>query len=211
MAPNDAVYYDSLGYFLAPIPLSTTPEGFKKLLEDANTTPELVKEPRVAEVRDSPRMSFTLLGIYDPTAALPSTALTTCRIDDTETEIFYSILSDISNKYPEATAQARSLSFTSGRGFIMVWTGTRTCTHLGTMTSVPNLFKSAMHQERERNIHLWGSPSTLSAVGEDENHRRTIGELEDMGISRLAYTFSFIQPSGGRGNVAMWLRNWWTR
>ena len=45
MPPNDTVYYNSLGYFLALIPLSTTPEGFKKLLEDANTTLEVAKEP----------------------------------------------------------------------------------------------------------------------------------------------------------------------
>ena len=111
MPPNDTVYYDCLGYFLALIPLSTTPEGFKKLLEDANTTPELPKEPRGAEARDLPEMSLTLLGICDSTAALLSTAfissvLTTCQIDDTETEIFYSILSDIGDKYPEVIALA---------------------------------------------------------------------------------------------------------
>ena len=111
MPPNDTVYYDSLGYFLALIPLSTTPEGFKKLLEDANTIPEVAKEPRVAEVRDLPEMPLTLLGICDPTMALLSTAfissvLTTCQIDDTEMENFYSILSDIGDKYPEVIALA---------------------------------------------------------------------------------------------------------
>ena len=111
MPPNDTVYHDSLGYFLALIPLSTTPEGFKKLLEDANTTPEPSKEPKSAEARDLPEMSLTLLGICDCTAALLSTAfissvLTTCQIDDTETEIFYGVLSDIGDKYPEIIALA---------------------------------------------------------------------------------------------------------
>jgi hypothetical protein len=79
------------------------------------------------------------------------------------------------------------------------------CTHPDIMTSVSNLFKIAMHQESARNIHLRGSSSTLSTVGEDESQRRTIGELEDMGMSGLAYTFSFIQPSGDRGNILMWV------
>ena len=73
------------------------------------------------------------------------------------------------------------------------------------MSSVSNLFKIAMHQESARNIHLQGSSSTLSTVGEDEGHRRTIGELEEMGMSGLAYTFSFIQPSGDRGNILSWV------
>ena len=111
MPPNNTVYYDSLGYFLAPIPLSTTPECFKKFLEDANTTPEMAKEPRAAEARNLPEMPLTLLRICDSTAALLSTAfissaLTTCQTDDTETEIFYSILSGIGNKYPEVIALA---------------------------------------------------------------------------------------------------------
>jgi len=73
------------------------------------------------------------------------------------------------------------------------------------MSSVSNLFKIAMHQESVRNIHLQGSSSTLGTAGEDENHKRTIGELEDMGMSGLAYTFSFIQPSGDRGNLLVWV------
>ena len=73
------------------------------------------------------------------------------------------------------------------------------------MTSVSNPFKIAVHQESVRNIHLRGSSSTLSTVGEDETRRRTIGELEDMGMSGLAYAFSFIQPSGDRGNILVWV------
>jgi hypothetical protein len=107
MPPNDTVYYDSLGYFLALIPLSTTPENFKRLLESANTTPEPSKEPKSV----LPQMPLTLLGICDPTTALLSTAfissvLTTAQIDDIETEIFYRILSDIGDKYPEVIALA---------------------------------------------------------------------------------------------------------
>ena len=73
------------------------------------------------------------------------------------------------------------------------------------MASVSNLFKIAMHQESARSILLRGSSSTLSTVGEDESHRPTIGELEDMGMSGLASTLSFIQPSGDRGNIIMWV------
>ena len=111
MPPNDTVYYDSLGYFLALIPLSTTHQTFRVLLEDANTNPETPKEHKPAEGRDLPRMPLALLGICDPTTALLSTAfissvLTTAQIDDVETEIFYHILSDIGDKYPEVIALA---------------------------------------------------------------------------------------------------------
>lgn len=109
--PNDTVYYDSLGYFLALIPLSTTPRTFKKLLEEANTSPEPSREPKPTEGKDLPQIPLTLLGISDPTTALLSTAfissvLTTAQIDDDETEILYRILSDIGDKYPEVIALA---------------------------------------------------------------------------------------------------------
>ena len=67
------------------------------------------------------------------------------------------------------------------------------------------MFKIATDQESARNIHLRGSSPKLSTVGEDENHRWTIGELGDVGMSGLAYMFSFIQPSGDRGNILMWV------
>ena len=65
----------------------------------------------MAQARDLPKMPPALLGICDPTTALFSTAfissvLTTSQIDDTETEIFYSIFSDIGDKYPENIALA---------------------------------------------------------------------------------------------------------
>ena len=109
--PNHAIYYDSLGYFLALIPLSTTPRTFKNLLEDANTIPDPSKEPKSTEGMGLPQIPLTLLGIGDPTTALLSTAfissvLTTAQIDNDETEILYRILSDIGDKYPEVIALA---------------------------------------------------------------------------------------------------------
>jgi len=67
MPPTHTIYYDSRGYFPALIPLSTTLESFKKLLEDADTNPEPPKEPTPAEGRDLPPILLTLLGICDPT------------------------------------------------------------------------------------------------------------------------------------------------
>lgn len=77
------------------------------------------------------------------------------------------------------------------------------CTHPDIMNSVSNVFKIAMHQESARNMQVRGSSSTLGTVGEDD--KRTIGELEEMGMAGLAYTFSFIQPSGDRGNILTWV------
>jgi hypothetical protein len=111
MPPNDSIHRDSLGYFLALIPLSTTPQTYKQLLEDANTNLDPSKDPKPAEGMHLPQIPLTLLGIGDPTTALLSTAfissvLTTAQIDNDETEILYRILSDIGNKYPEVIALA---------------------------------------------------------------------------------------------------------
>lgn len=111
MPPSDAIYYDSLGYFLALIPLSTTPRTFKKLLEDANVNLDPSKEPKSTDGMGLPQIPLTLLGIGDRTTALLSTAfissvLTTAQINNDETEILYRILSDIGDKHPEVIALA---------------------------------------------------------------------------------------------------------
>lgn len=108
---NDTIYQDSLGYFLALIPLSTTPRTYKKLLEDANTNMDPPREPKSTEGMVLPQIPLALLGIGDRTTALLSTAfissvLTTSQIDNDETEILYRILSDIGDKYPEIIALA---------------------------------------------------------------------------------------------------------
>lgn len=57
--------------------------------------------------------------------------------------------------------------------------------------------RSWMRQESARSIYPRGSSPTLSAMGEDENYRWTIGEL--------VYTLSFIHPSGDRGSALAWV------
>ena len=80
------------------------------------------------------------------------------------------------------------------------------CTHPDIMTSVSNLFQDR-DASRECTEHPLAGVVVYAEHGrEDENHRRTIGELEDLGISELAYTFSFIQPSRNRGNILMWVK-----
>ena len=133
MPPKDTVYYDSLGHFMALIPLSTAPEGFKKLLEDANTIPELPKEPRVAETRDLPEIPLTLLRICDPTTAsslsgssVPYLCLSNRRYrNGNPPQHFVGHRREGSGRYLVGVSV---FSLTRGRRLIMVPIGTRTCT-----------------------------------------------------------------------------------
>ncbi len=99
---------DLLGFFIALLPLSTTSGAFRKLLQEANMDVSWMSE-EIIPVEDDDlisRVPFALLGITDGASALYVTSfisaiLTTAQGDDTETEILFTILSDIANGYPE--------------------------------------------------------------------------------------------------------------
>ena len=110
--PNEgmgaAIVPDALGYFLALLPVSTSPTGFQELLSDANADAYWQIEDGVTQPDDSriPRVPFELLGITDNNTAILSvtfiaTMLQNAQGDDAETEMIMSLLSDMSVNYPE--------------------------------------------------------------------------------------------------------------
>lgn len=110
---HDSLCPDSLAYFLALLPLSTTPTTYRRLLRDCNIDEAWFPDAGLAEMDDDdtvvPRVSPTFLGITDSSIALlvtsfVGTMLATAQGDDLETEILYCLLSDIANQFPEVIA-----------------------------------------------------------------------------------------------------------
>jgi len=110
---RDSISADALGYFIALLPLSTTAASYRRLLDDCNIDDAWLPDAGLVTIDDDedtvPRISPAFLGVNDSSAALlvttfASTMLTTAQGDDTETEILFSLLSDIANSFPQTVA-----------------------------------------------------------------------------------------------------------
>jgi hypothetical protein len=107
---RDVLHPDALGYFLALLPLSTTPAAYRRLLEDCDASPSCLAEA-VDESESVPRVSLGFIGLHDATTALLLTSfvgaiLTTAQGDDAETEILFNLLWDVSALYPDIVSMA---------------------------------------------------------------------------------------------------------
>ena len=110
---SGVLHPEALGYFLALLPLSTTPVAYRRLLEDCGATARCLAEA-ASEGNGTPRVSLSFLGfvgVHDTTTALLLTSfvgaiLTTAQGDDAETEILYTLLSDVSMLYPDIVSMA---------------------------------------------------------------------------------------------------------
>lgn len=108
----DSLCPEALGYFIALIPLSTTPATYRRLLKECHVDEAWLPEVGVTSLDDetgNPRVSVTFLGIHDPTTALLVTSfvgamLMTAQGDDAETQILYTLLSDVALIFPETVA-----------------------------------------------------------------------------------------------------------
>jgi len=108
---RDSLCPDALGYFLALIPLSTTPAAYRGLLKDCHIDEAWLPEagPELGETDGVPRIALGFLGVNDTTASLLVTSfigaiLSSAQGDDAETEILYSLLSDIAVVFPETVS-----------------------------------------------------------------------------------------------------------
>lgn len=119
---RDSISADALGYFLALLPLSTTPGSYRRLLDDCNIDDAWLPDAGLETIDDdesqSPRIAPAFLGITDSSTALlvttfVGTMLTTAQGDDTETEMLCSLLSDIANSFPQTIAMAYVSTFSS--------------------------------------------------------------------------------------------------
>lgn len=107
-APGPRVPPDSLGYFLALLSAATTQRKFRELLHDANLDEYLAREDPTERVdeEDVPCVPLGLLNIMDTNSALLVIAfigvmLELSQGENTETEIYFRLLSDVSMAYPE--------------------------------------------------------------------------------------------------------------
>ncbi len=110
-APRRRVAPDSLGYFLALLSAATTQRKFRELLHDANLDEYLAGEDSTESVdeEDVPCVPLELLNITDTSSALLVISfigimLEISQGENTETEIYFRLLSDVSMAYPEVLA-----------------------------------------------------------------------------------------------------------
>jgi hypothetical protein len=99
---------DALGYFLALLSAATTRKKFRELLHDANLDEYLAGDDSTerADEEDVPSVSLELLNILDTNSALLVISfigimLEISQGENTETEIYFRLLSDVAMAYPE--------------------------------------------------------------------------------------------------------------
>ena len=105
----DLVTDETLGYFVALLPVSTTPKKFHRLLKESKL--DIVRSVDVTIPDDdddgsAPCVTAELLNIHDSTTALlvasfVESILFTAQGDDAEAEILYGLLSSLSFLYPD--------------------------------------------------------------------------------------------------------------
>lgn len=105
--------YDAMGYFLALIPVSTTPKSYRQLLKDAHLDDMWIAMSGLREDYEEdtsiPQAPLNIFGINDSNTALLvasfiGTMLSNAQGDDAETQILYGLLSSLANTYPEIIA-----------------------------------------------------------------------------------------------------------
>ena len=105
----DLITDETLGYFVALLPVSTTPKKFQQLLKEGKL--DIVQSVEIAIQDDydngsAPSVTAELLNIHDSTTALlvasfVESMLSTAQGDDSEAEILYGLLSSLSFPYPD--------------------------------------------------------------------------------------------------------------
>lgn len=101
-----------LGYFLALLPTSTTPESYRSLVRECDIGDAWLPDAGLPETEQQfyvPRVTHTFLNIIDPQTALFAatfigTMLSTAQGDDAETEMLYSLLADLGHTYPDTVS-----------------------------------------------------------------------------------------------------------
>ena len=106
----DLASHEALGYFIALLPVSTTPKAFHGLLKESGFDSAWSLDGGIPDDDNedgyAPRVPTELLGIPDSTTALLVTSfigsiLSTAQGDDAETEILCGLLSSLCFSYPD--------------------------------------------------------------------------------------------------------------
>lgn len=104
--PDSSIHSSALAYFLALLPLCRTPPKYAQLLEEAGAS-----DPDPPDMDVVPRINLDMLNLEKKDAALllvsfVAAILTTAQGDDAETEMLYTLLSDVGHVYPEIVSMA---------------------------------------------------------------------------------------------------------
>ncbi|TFK46902.1 hypothetical protein OE88DRAFT_1666689 [Heliocybe sulcata] len=199
--------FEALGYLLALIPFSTTPDSYKQLLTDCNADSywPADEDGAAGTDMDVPRIPFDFLGITESGTALLVTSfvvamLATAQGDDAETEMLYTLLSEIANNFPDII----QLAFES-----MMERLRDAFSHSANpaiLMAVSNILKVAI-QDPSRGPTLKGSASSLTTV--DESSRgpapKHLDALEEMGMRGLINTFQFLPGRNHGGKILTWI------
>ncbi|TFY83118.1 hypothetical protein EWM64_g893 [Hericium alpestre] len=194
--PGGAIAPDALGYFLALIPVSTTPSAYRQLLTDSNADAYWLLEHSAEDPDDMrvPRVPLELLGITDGSIALlvvsfVGVMLSTAQGDDAETEMLFCLLADLAMAYPEVIY----IAYDSMQDKIK--DAFANSTNSAILSAASNVFHVVMQDPRSTGI-LRGSVSTLSTVDEGGSingaGRNHVLALEEIGMHGLANGFQFI-------------------
>ena len=106
---KDSPCPEALGYFLALLPVSTTPKSYGRLLSECSVDDSWVSNGSSDSEEEElgiPRVTDVVLGVHDANTALlvasfAGTILATAQGDDAETQMLYGLLSSLANSYPE--------------------------------------------------------------------------------------------------------------
>jgi hypothetical protein len=212
----DLITEETLGYFIALLPVSTTPKTFHRLLKESKL--DIVQSVDVAIPDDddngcAPCVTAELLNIHDSTTALlvasfVGSILSTAQGDDAEAEILYGLLASISVMYPDAISityviiilfkLVKLLSFFYRPDMqYRVKDIFANSSNPFIISSVSNIFRVALQDSTRFSD---GSTSTiLSTVDENSttSSRTQFSALEELRMLGLMDSFQFLPPNRG--------------
>ena len=213
----DIITDETLGYFVALLPVSTTPKFFYRLLKESKL--DIVWSVDVAIPDDdddgcAPRVTAELLNIHDSTTALlvasfVESILSTAQGDDSEAEILYGLLSSLSFPYPDIISMTYVKIillnlFKLLSSFIRYESMQDRVKDIFANSSNPSIIRSVSNILRvalqDFTRFSDASTSTLSTV--DENYSITTSRvhfnaLAEHGMQGLADSFHFLPPIRG--------------
>jgi len=199
--PYDSICPDILGYFIALLPLSTSPSSYQRLLEDCKAHSSYLLEFDEAVVT-TPRIPLTFLGVDDGTTALlvasfVGTILLSAQGDDVETEILLTLLSDLAFAYPDI------MTMTYDCLQDRIKDAFANSSNPAIIRAASNIFR-VISQDPMRHGTPRGSTSTLGTVDElsvPGPSRVHLLALEEIGMQGLASSLQFLPLNRGHGTA----------
>lgn len=220
----NCVHPDALGYFLALLPVSTTPALYQQLLAEACLPPD----PEMKHTENFvPHIPFGLLGCTNTNMALLVTSsvgsmLSTAQGDDFESQILYNVLADAALLFPEAIYITYvSQIFSKQRPILIeillflhsfetiqskIYDTFTNSSNSAVLSAVSTIFRVAM-DDPNRSYNK-GSSSTLGTVDEASNAgagAKHLMALEELNMKGIATAFQFLTRKEDAVKCMNWL------